>query len=77
MFIGGLGNVIGIGPMTKICVNGIMMRVRDLDDQSLSMLVPAVLRSDPITFAVPGSDNRPLRKRLLLLNPKLSPIHRG
>lgn len=77
MFITGLGNVMGIGPMTKLCVSGSMVRVRDLDDQHLSLLIPAVLRSDPITHAVRGSDNRPLRNRLFRLNPRLRPNPRG
>lgn len=77
MFIIGLGNVKGIGPMTKLCVSGNMVRVRDLDDQHLSLLIPAVLRGDPITHAVPKSDNRSLRNRLLRLNPRLRPNPRG
>ena len=77
MFITGLGNVAGIGPMTKLCISGSMIRVKDLDDQHLSLLIPAVLRSDPITHAVPGSDNRQLRKRLFQLNPRLRPSSRG
>lgn len=58
MFIAGLGNIVGIGPMTKLCVSGSVVRVRDLDDQHLSLLIPAVLRGDPTTSAVPRSDNR-------------------
>ena len=77
MFVTGLGDVMGIGPMTKLFVSGSIIKVRDLDDQHLSLLIPAVLRSDPITYAVPGSDNRRLRKRLLQLNPRLRPNHRG
>lgn len=77
MYITGLGNVIGIGPMTKLCVSGSMVRVRDIDDQHLSLLIPAVLHGDPITHAVPGSDNRPLRTRLIRLNPRLRPSPRG
>ena len=77
MYVTGLGNITGIGSMTKLCVSGSMVRVRDLDDQHLSLLIPAVLRGDPITYAVLGSDNRPLRARLLRLNPRLRPSPRG
>ncbi len=77
MYITGLGNVTGVGPMTKLYVSGSMVRVKDLDDQHLSLLIPAVLRGDSITYAVPGSDNRPLRTRLLRLNPRLQPSPRG
>ena len=77
MFITGLGNVVGIGPMTKLCVSGSVVRVKELDDQHLSLLIPAVLRGDPITHAVPGSDNRPLRNRLLRLNPCIRPNRDG
>lgn len=77
MYISGLGNITGIGPMTKLCVSGSLVRARDLDDQHLSLLIPAVLRGDPITHAVRGSDNRLLRQRLLRLNPHLRPNPRG
>lgn len=73
MFITGLGNVVGIGNATKIYISGNTVKVKDLDDQNLSLLVPAILRGDPITHAVPGSDNQRLRKRLLRLNPCLQP----
>ena len=77
MYITGLGNVVGVGLMTKLCVSGSIVRIRDFDDQLLSLLIPAILRGDPITYAVPGSDNRPLRARLLRLNPCLRPDHHG
>lgn len=81
MFITGLGNVRGIGPMTKIGMIGLMtkigmndsiVRVRDLDDQWLSLLIPALLRGDLITFGISKSNNRRLRRRLLRLNPHLA-----
>lgn len=76
MFITGLGDVRGLGPQTRLCVSGNMVKVRELDDQNLSLLIPAVLRGDPITYAAPGSDNKKLRSRLLRLNPKLKPSSR-
>ncbi len=77
MFITGLGNVVGIGPMTKLYVLNSIFRIREIDDQVLSLLIPAVLRGDPLTYAVPGSDNRRLRQRLLRINPRLRPNPRG
>lgn len=77
MFITGLGNVVGIGPMTRICVDNNMLRIRDLDDQALSSLIPMVCENFPITYAAQGTDNRPLRKRLLRLNPHLRPDSRS
>ena len=77
MFISGLGEVKGSNAKTKLCVSGTMVRARDLDDQTLSLLVPALFRNDPICFAVPGSDNRRLRKRLQRSNPNIKPNLHG
>ena len=69
MFISGLGNVRGVGPMTKIFIGSSLVRVRDLDDQSLSLLVPALFKGEATSAGV--ADNRRLRVRLKRLNPHL------
>ncbi|OGF61947.1 hypothetical protein A2926_00505 [Candidatus Giovannonibacteria bacterium RIFCSPLOWO2_01_FULL_44_40] len=72
MFITGLGNVRGINPETKIFIGNALVKVKDLDDQSLSLWVPALFKNEPLTASVNGSDNKKLRERLIKLNPRLT-----
>ena len=48
------------------------LKVKDLDDQSLSLWVPALFKNEPLTASVNGSDNKKLRERLIKLNPRLT-----
>ena len=73
MFVTGLGEVKGLGPMTKICTpGGAVVRVRALDDQWLSLYVPCLFNGQSIV-AGHTDDNAKLRRRLKRTNPHLIP----
>jgi len=69
MFVSGLGEVKGLGPMTKISNGFGVFRIRNFDDQALSLLLPPIIRGEYVETELDG--NKKLSERLRKLNPEL------